>query len=358
MRHGSLKNRMLGLSLIGTLVLTASVNAQNRNPAAVPRNPSTSSATGPARTPPRSTTPTDQAVQTPRLAQLPTQPRVGMPPGFPLDADQQSRVDAILRYWEHHTSAIKTFQCKFVRQNFDFVFGPKDAAATVDRGTIRYAAPDKGLMKADEVFKFNPEAKGQNDQFVKQEVEFGEYWVCDGQSVFQFDSRTKVLTETVLPPDVQGTSIGDGPLPFLFGAKADQMKARYWIRELPNAAKSDGEYWLEATPKHPDDAANFNRLWVQLQKSPTGNEQLMPKAMKVFNKQGHVIYHFSDYDANDPRHRLAGFFGSFVRPATPSGWKKVVENWEEPAPQQQPLTAESPGQTPRLGTRTPPAGTR
>ena len=36
-------------------------------------------------------------------------------------------------------------------------------------------------------------------------------------------------------PEMQGQSIGDGPLPFLFGAKADTMKSRYWIREItPN----------------------------------------------------------------------------------------------------------------------------
>ena len=83
-----------------------------------------------------------------------------MPPGFPLDAQQQARVDQILKYWEHHTSKIKTYECKFERQNFDFVFGSKETPKSIDYGTIRYKAPDKGLMRVDEVYDVDPQCHG------------------------------------------------------------------------------------------------------------------------------------------------------------------------------------------------------
>jgi TIGR03009 family protein len=295
--------------------------------------------------------------ETPRLAQTPRARVVGGPPeGYPLSPEQQQRVDAILRFWEFHTSQIKTFQCKFTRQTFNFVFGPQDAPFTVDRGSLRYAAPDKGLMRVDEVFAYNPQASGEADRYQKQDVQFGEYWVCDGESIYQFDSRTKTLTETKLPPEMRGQSIGDGPLPFLFGAKAETMKSRYWIREITPSGNTGVEYWLEAIPKRAEDAANFDKLLVQLEKPKTRGEQLVPKAMKAFKKEGHVIYTFNEHMANDPRHRVAGFFRSFVRPSTPLGWKKVVEDWSQPPVEASVPNADRPTD-PRLGdaNTTPPA---
>ena len=63
------------------------------------------------------------------------------------------------------------------------------------------------------------------------------------------------MTVTRLPPELQGKAIVDGPLPFLFGAKAETIKARYWIRVLPETG--NGKFWLEAVPKSRQDVQNF-----------------------------------------------------------------------------------------------------
>jgi TIGR03009 family protein len=252
-------------------------------------------------------------------------PAAAMPPGFPLDPAKQERVDQILKYWEHHTADIATFECKFVRRNFDFVFGSKETPRSIDYGTIRYKSPDKGLMRVDKVYNVNPQAADPKEQLVQQDVQFGEYWVCDGQSVYQFDARTKVLTESRLPTEMRGKAIAEGPLPFMFGAKADTMKGRYWIREVTPQDNPQGEYFLEATPKRQEDAANFDVLWVRLARSAKG--QLFPRAMRMYNKQGYVQYEFQDHSLNNPLHRLQAFMDSFVSPKTPSGWTKVLEDW-------------------------------
>jgi hypothetical protein len=49
--------------------------------------------------------------------------------------------------------------------------------------------------------------------------------------------------------------------------------------------------------------------------------------MKAFNKQGYVQYQFQDHSPNNPLHLVQGFLNSFVRPKTPTGWTKVVEDW-------------------------------
>ncbi len=171
----------------------------------------------------RPPTATQQPSQRPAARPAAGGPQQGaLPPGFPLDPQQQARVDQILKYWEHHTSKIKTYECKFLRENYDFVFGSKDEPKSKDVGTIRYKAPDKGLMRVDDVYNLNPQATEPEKRYVKQDVKFGEYWVCDGEAIYQFDARTKVLTETKLPPAMQGQAIADGPLPFLFVQRRTQ----------------------------------------------------------------------------------------------------------------------------------------
>ena len=76
----------------------------------------------------------------------------------------------------------------------------------------------------------------------------GEHWVCDGNSVYEINHQTKQLIETKLPPDMRGKAIAEGPLPFMFGAKKDTIRARYWIREIPRKQAAD-PYHLEFVPK-------------------------------------------------------------------------------------------------------------
>ncbi|MDG2384414.1 MAG: TIGR03009 domain-containing protein [Pirellulaceae bacterium] len=283
--------------------------------------------------------------------QVPNRRASGPPAEFQLTPADQQRLDMILNYWEKKTDGIKTFQCKFTRENWDFVFGPKDAPRSIDRGTIRFAKPDKGLMRVDEVYSFDPEATDKKNRFKKQETQFGEYWVCDGKAIFQFDSRTKVLTETQLPPEMRGKAIAEGPLPFLFGAKASTMKQRYWIRELRPPAEVKDKFWLEAVPKRADDAANFAKIQVILAKPKSNGSQLLPENIKVFNKQGYLMYRFSDHHPNNATHRVAGFFRSFVSPKTPRGWTKVIEKWNDPQIANQPPTNAPSATEPRLGTK-------
>ncbi len=298
----------------------ASQAVEEQPPAEVAQRPQPRLVTQPQRKPAN----TQPASNPPAAARGPVTPE-----GFPLPQAEQARVDQILNYWESKTSGIKTFQCGFTRQNFDQVFGEEAMKAgfpfTVDKGVVRYSAPDKGEMKVEEVWKYSKQAPDPKQPFERQDVEFGEWWLSDGASIYQFDSRQKVLTETRLPPEMHGQAIGEGPLPFLFGAKAETIKERYWIRDVTPKDAPKGEYWLEAFPKRQADAANFNQLIVSL---ALQGEQLLPSKMKVVNPQGHMTYHFSDQAPNDARHRVAGFLKFFVRPSVPRGWTKVVENWD------------------------------
>ena len=84
----------------------------------------------------------------------------------------------------------------------------------------------------------------------------GEHWVCNGTSIYEFRHGDRQLRETKLPPELRGKAISDGPLPFVFGAKADTLKKRYFMRLVTPPGVTD-QIWLESLPRFQADAANF-----------------------------------------------------------------------------------------------------
>ena len=70
-------------------------------------------------------------------------------------------------------------------------------------------------------------------QYKKELKQPGEWWVCNGKELMEFDRANKKCEVLELPPEMQGQAIVSSPLPFVFNLNANEMKSRYWIRELP-----------------------------------------------------------------------------------------------------------------------------
>jgi TIGR03009 family protein len=253
-------------------------------------------------------------------------------PWEPLTAQQQQFLDRLMATWEQHSSKIERYKCNFERWEYDPIFGPKDPqqSKTYGKGRLLYASPDKGLFEVQELSVYAPPAEpGAKPSWLKRpKEEIGEHWVCDGKSIFEFDARGKKLIQRELPPEMHGKAIVDGPLPFLFGAKADRIKARYWLRVI-TPTDVQGEHWIEASPKFQGDAKNFKMVHVIIDE-----KDFLPKAIQVFDpnfdpqtKQIRSVYTFKDreYNWNVTLQMLNLFHREFYEPRTPLGWTKVVE---------------------------------
>jgi TIGR03009 family protein len=247
----------------------------------------------------------------------------------PLDAQQQQYLDRALQAWEQHSAKIQNYSCELERWEYDPIFGPRDPreAKSYSKGILKYAAPDKGLFKIEKVMLYQaPKNAGEQAQFV--ESPNLEQWICDGLKIFQFEYPKKQLIERTLPKELQGKAIVDGPLPFLFGAKSEKIKARYWLRLItPNDVKN--EFWLEAIPKYRRDAANFKMVHVIVDQ-----QDFLPKALQLFDpaydaqkRQTRTVYTFNNRQVNAQQglQALNIFQGHFYQPKTPSGWKFIVE---------------------------------
>ncbi|MDC0935286.1 hypothetical protein OAS39_03290, partial [Pirellulales bacterium] len=142
--------------------------------------------------------------------------------------------------------------------------------------------------------------------------------------VYQYVHREKILEVTPLPPELRGTSIVDGPLPFLFGAEAKKLMQRYWIRPKQGTPEM---IWLEAYPRWQSDAVNYSRVEIMLDR-----KTMTPTAMQLHapNGQSRAVYKFSNPAVNGT---LDALFGSlFSAPRTPIGYKRVVRE-PQTAPQ-------------------------
>ncbi len=253
---------------------------------------------------------------------------------FRLTPQQQHDVDQVLLRWEAESEKIRTFTCTFDRLEYDPVFmkGGDTTAVTVSKGQVRYARPDKGLFRITQVQRFDPKTGTY-----KVSDEPDEHWVCDGKAVYEFNTVKRQLIVRPLPPEYQGQAIADGPLPYLFNAKADKLKQRYFIRI---SEATEAQIKLEVFPRWQQDAANYRKIDLLLDRS-----RFLPFAVQVFlpNQKNRVVYVFQIADAkvNDPIERLLGVFKP---PRAPLGWKRVVEQPSTPSPQQasrsgQPATA-------------------
>lgn len=299
---------------------------------------------------------------TPRQQNVAADPNLVLPPPFQLTEAEQRRVDQVLALWEKQNSKIDKFRCEFTRQDFDPVWGPDDHTIpkTISDGEIRYSAPDRGLFQIDgkNVREYSGQDPNGKPIHVASKNEFGEKWICDGDSIFEFDASQKILKQMKLPPEMRGKAIADGPLPFLFGASASKLKARYHVRELQPPANVKQEFWLEAQPRHAVDAAEFRVVRIAM------DDKFLPRAMEIIgqpnptNQQfARQVYQFSKVRINSPLDDLKELAGQMINSRTPAGWQKVVEDYGAPAPASS-STAQDIPLGPRVGQRpAPPAAT-
>lgn len=267
-----------------------------------------------AQTPPAATPAPAKAAAQPRVAAVPP----AQPPA--LSPQEQAALDQLLAAWEARNAAVSTWSCTFHKWEYN-AWSPADAAG--DRlafgestGELKYAAPDKGLFRVRESKQWNPEAR----RYEVRGGEAGEHWVCNGESIYEFRHADRQLRETKLPPEMRGKAISDGPLPFVFGAKAETLKKRYFMRIITPPEVRD-QVWLEALPRYQADAANFSKVELILQA-----RDLMPFAIQIYKPGGQDrdVYQF------DPRTSLIDkgldMIRDFAKPATPFGYKYILED--------------------------------
>ncbi|MCC7086869.1 MAG: hypothetical protein IT427_17865 [Pirellulales bacterium] len=255
-------------------------------------------------------------------------------PPFVLSQQAQTEVNALLAEWEAQSNNIKTFSCSFSRATFNPAFTGNDnsQASAQDLGQIKYAAPDRGMFRVDETYVFVKNPK--SGEYDKTPGGDGEHWTCSGTSIYNVNIADKSIDEYPLPKELQGKAITEGPLPFVFGAKAAALKERYFIRDITPPQEKGKTVWLQVVPKFRRDAQNFQYVEVILTKA-----DMLPYAMNVVDPGAttanmvRTVYTFNKHSVNSPLQAIQGWFTDFSKP-TKFGYKHVVKQPPTVAPQQ------------------------
>ena len=264
----------------------------------------------------------------PNQGQGPVAP-MGQAPFPRLEPAYQQYLDDVLAKWEQSTGGITRYQCKFSRWQYNPT-ATKDPNAfeTAGTGVIKYLAPDKGMFQVEEL-KFR---KQKPDGTWGHEVipgQYGEWWICDGESVHLYDQTQKIAKKYALPPNMRGAEVFNSPLPFVFGVKAEKVNARFWIRPLPPPALANGQpnenvILLEAYPKFQADAVNYHHVSIYLDRT-----QFLPLAIVISlpqwtPQQDHKeVFEFRDREVNAgllAKINEAIFRQSFIPKEPPKGW--------------------------------------
>jgi len=278
-------------SLLAFAVTSAQAQISNpRSPNPAPRSPQ---GTAPRATAPRARNPQGQPrqpVQRP-AGQQPLQRPAAEPLRVP-PLDPQ--IEGILQQWEVSSGKIRTLSGEFWKFTYDKVFGVEKHA----HGEFEYEAPDKGTYSV--VGKISrskkPQAREDGEPY-KVEADITERWVCTGKEIYQINDREQTYERVSIPPEAQGENIMNGPLPFLFGMKAEEAARRYQFK-LKHI--NDDIIWLEAIPLREVDRANFKVAQVILSR-----KNFLPTAVELTDPTGNkrTVHSFnaSSLDVNARR---------------------------------------------------------
>jgi TIGR03009 family protein len=291
-----------------------------------------------------------------------------LPQGFPLPQDEQQYVEQLLDYWQKTSDQVKQYKCDFQRYEYDTgsvnIRDPKTNqlyAFQQAAGQIRFSAPDKARFETTQMYQFAGPPKTNGGPADYKPVEgnsiwgrsIHECWVCTGQAVYDFDFDKKRSYETKIPPKMQGNVV-ESPLPFLFGAKKNEVMERYWVRYIPKYdTKPNGEqvlieneYWLDVYPKRIEDARMYSKIELVL-----SADDFMPRAIHMYspnynpkkNNYSSRYFLFENRKVNGRWLSLKDGLGYFIKPTLPFGWKTIeIERGSA-----QSASAPSPGVKPR-----------
>ena len=247
-------------------------------------------------------------------------------PFAPLSAEAQKRLDQLLAKWEGESQATKLLSCDFNRWHYDVGAAPGGVPATWAKGVVKYAAPDKGMFRVD-TLKFYKGMKDGKPTYESDAKQFGEYWVCNGAEVLEFDRSKEECTIQQLPEQMRGQQILESPLPFVFNLDAKKIQERYWVREVPPPPGKAGIYLLEAWPKRQQDRSQYRFVQIAINADTFLPDDLVIYAPN-FDPQTAPVwdhYEFTEMKRNGLVANLQQFMDGFIKVSPPRSWKVIRE---------------------------------
>ncbi len=208
----------------------------------------------------------------------------------------EPELEKLLQEWERVSSKFERLSGEHERIVYNKVFEVEKYA----QGQFYYEGPDKGRIDL-EPYKLgkNQAAKRENPKTgnpYRVEADKQTKWICTGKEVLTIDEEEKTFEAFPLPPELQGKNIIHGPLPFLFGMKADEAKRRFQLSFTAPKKNTDKVVWITAKPRRVMDHENFKEATIILDR-----KRFVPMAVKLLDPSENLetVYSFKEIHINN-----------------------------------------------------------
>lgn len=232
--------------------------------------------------------------------------------------------------WETVSQGTKTLTCEFKRWHYNMFAAPARTPATIAKGSVKYANPDKGMFRVETLVSFDGMDEAGKPTYSEKPNQPGEHWVCNGSELLEFDHAALECKIQVLPPHMQGQRIIESPLPFVFNLRAADVMQRYWVRQV--APPADGMILIEAYPKRQADRAQYRLVQIALDSTT-----YLPKALLMYAPNFNIKtapkwdhYEFTEMKRNGIGQQVQQFTRSFINQRPPANWKVFRDAYRSP----------------------------
>ena len=226
-------------------------------------------------------------------------------------------MEQILKDWEKKTAIIKRMSATVETHEKGTTFGVKK----LGRGTVKFQYPDQASYQISGI-KITKEllAREKKRDNMTLKPADAQRFVCTGKKLYQIDDVKKKYQIIPIPPNMQGERILDGPLPFLFGMKAEEAKRRFDFSKLKSRPN---QIWLKAIPRRQEDLQNYKEARIVLDK-----KNFYPLFVQTTDTTGTstTSYYFKNFKVNE------GFFWKAIKPDKIKGYKLIITENGGPAP--------------------------
>jgi TIGR03009 family protein len=185
-----------------------------------------------------------------------------------------AKMDWLLEQWEKQSARLKTLDVTIFRVDDT----PTWNEIEYYEGRALFQSPNLAFID------FHKIQQDENKRPLK-DPKTGKYLstpyeriVCTGAEVWQYRSDTQQIFIFPLEKDEQAKALEEGPLPFLFNMKADEVRQRYQLTLMSEDAKS---YGVSIKPKLEVDRESFSLAFVRLDR-----KYLLPVRIVMLSPDG------------------------------------------------------------------------
>jgi TIGR03009 family protein len=223
----------------------------------------------------------------------------------PVNEADQARMQLLLKQWEGQSAKLQTLEVDVYRIDRNPAWWDDEEHFI---GHAAFKTPQLAYLDFRKVAlqpQSEPNDKNQKKLVPKRDrnnqIVSAPYQtiVCTGSEVWDYHSEDWQVFVYTLDSDSRKRAIEEGPLPFLFNMKADEVQRRY---EMTLAGEDKERYLVKVKPLFDEEKERFSTAWIYLDKTYLLPKRIVLRAPDGNSTQDFTLSHQKANEKVDPRY--------------------------------------------------------